>query len=262
MDYFSYARRRGNNPVTQDRLNAPLPPTQQTPGPQTPGPQTPGAPGTPGGRRLGGPPSLEGLRAPSSIRIRRLPSGLGTPRPGTQQGPQSAVQADTAVTGRRRSSSEPQRYGSTLAPPGVDMSRQRTHEMPTLREETPGVQQAPSGSSQSFHDATEAPQPETPRPYTPSINIDDTTDPAERVVTGASAMQDAGNAAREHRGLRRFRTASSAAPRNETPAADEYGSDVVDLLDLVGMLNLTYKRLTTSSITNLLQTPRFAPLVL
>ena len=221
MDYFNYARRRDQ--VTQDRLNAPLPPIQQTPGPPTPGPQTPGS------RPLGGQGSLEGLRAPSSIRIRRLPSGLATPRPNSQQTGQAPSQPDTAVTGRRRSQSDPHRYGTTLAPPNMDLSRQRTHEMPTVREETPGARYAPSESSQSYHEAEE-----TPRPETPSINIEGTGSPAERVITGASYLQEAGNAARANRGLQRFRTGGSAMPRNEIPAADEYNSDVVDLLDLVG----------------------------
>jgi hypothetical protein len=48
-------------------------------------------------------------------------------------------------------------------------------------------------------------------------------------------MNEAGNAARANRGLQRFRTGGSNMPRNENPAADEYRSDVVDLLDLVGM---------------------------
>jgi hypothetical protein len=139
------------------------------------------------------------------------------------------------VQGRRRSSSEPQRYGNTLAPPGTDLSRQRTHDMPTITEgqaTTPGPRHAASESSQSFHEAAESP------PRTPSINIEDSTTPAERVITGASAMHEAGNAARSNRGLHRFRTAGSNMPRNENPAANEYRSDVVDLLDLVGMYRL------------------------
>ena len=221
MDYFNYARRR-NGPVSQDRLDAPLPPTGETPGPQTPGPQTPG------GRQPGGPPSLESLRQPSSIRIRRLPSGFNTPRPGSQQADQTSSQRDLGLTGRRRSQSDPHRYGANLAPPALDISRQRTHEMPTLTEETPGARHAPSESTQDWYEAQE-----TPRPQTPAIEMDDGS-PAERVITGASNMQDAGNAARANRGLQRFRTGGSAMPR-DAPAADEYNSDVVDLLDLVGM---------------------------
>lgn len=237
MDYFSYNRRRGNS-ASDQRRNAPLPPT---PAPQTPGVQAQA--GQPqGGRTLGGPASLESLRAPSSIRIRRLPSGLSSPRPETQHGPQQGAppaSQEGTTTGRRRSSSEPQRFGSTLAPPQMDLSRQRTAEMPTITEgqsPTPGPQ--PTDSSQSFYEAAE-----TPRPQTPSINIDESGSPAERVMTGASAMQEAGNAARSNRGLQRFRTGGSAMPRNENPSADEYQSDVVDLLDLVGKFDTQWLRM-------------------
>jgi hypothetical protein len=104
--------------------------------------------------------------------------------------------------------------------------------MPTITEGVTSARRAPSESSQSYHDVAEGPG----TPGTLSINGTETGDPAERVVTGASAMAEAGNAARENRGLRRFRTTASAAPgRNERPTADEYNSDVVDLLDLIGM---------------------------
>ena len=229
MDYFSQARRR-NNSLTQDRLNAPLPPTVPTPGGGQARPQRPINPAG----------SYESLRAPSSIRIRRIPSGQipQLARPTSQQA-QEAVQAvaDNTTTGRRRSTSEPQRYGTNLAPPAMDLSRQRTQgdaqsPMPTVTE---GVATGPRGvrsESQDFVTPMRTPRPETPE--TPSVYADDTSDPAERIMTGASAMHSAGNAARANRGLSRFRTGGSAM-RNESPAADEYGSDVVDYLDLVGM---------------------------
>jgi hypothetical protein len=220
MDYFSQNRRRGNS-VTQDRLNAPLPPTAQTPGAQA-GQGQPSRPVRPG-------PSYESLRAPSSIRIRRMPSGAVTPRPESQQSSHATAEQDFAQPGRRRSTSEPQRYGPTLAPPGTELSRQRTVDMPTISEGVTTGQNVPSESSQSYHEAAEGPTP----PVTPSIN--ETGSPAERIMTGASAVAEAGDAARANRGLRRFRTTASSAPRNEMPAADEYNSDVVDLLDLVGM---------------------------
>ena len=128
--------------------------------------------------------------------------------------------------------------------------------MPTVREEAPGARYAPSESTQSFHEAAE-----TPQPGTPSINIDDTS-PAERVITGASTLQDAGNAARANRGLARFRTGGSAMPRNEVTAADEYNSDVVDLLDLVGMCCYFIHTVSRSPTTNALQTPKSVRLVL
>lgn len=133
--------------------------------------------------------------------------------------------------------------------------------MPTLSEETAGPQYGSSRSSQSFHEAAETPQLQTPQPPTPSINIDDTTYPADRIMTSASAMYEAGNAAREHRGLRRFRTAGSSALRNETPAADEYGSDVVDYLDLVGMLKAAYYVRSTVLATDYQQIRRSVRLV-
>jgi hypothetical protein len=104
--------------------------------------------------------------------------------------------------------------------------------MPTITEgqtTASGPQPAASESSQDYHEASETP------PRTPSLNIEDATTPAGRVITGAPAMTEAGNAARANRGLERFRTGGSNMPRNERPAADEYRSDVVDLLDLVGM---------------------------
>lgn len=219
MDYFTYNRRRGNS-VNQDRLNAPLPPAPApgTPGAGTPGPRPPAMTGT-----------LESLRAPSSIRIRRLPSGLSTPRPPSQQSPQPPVAVDAPTTGRRRSSSEPQRYGAGLEPPAMNLARQRTAEDPhsrmtPLAEETPGAGLgAPSDSSQ-YYEASE----------TPPVDDMDGLGHAERIVTGASAMNEAGNAARQNRGLTRVRTAASAMDRQGQPASDEYHSDVVDLLDLVG----------------------------
>lgn len=102
--------------------------------------------------------------------------------------------------------------------------------MTPLAEETLGVANArspASESSQSYHEAAETP---------PVDDIDaDTAGPADRVLSGASALQEAGNAARSNRGLQRFRTAASGISRNEQPTNDEYHSDVVDLLDLVGM---------------------------
>lgn len=225
MDYFSQNRRRGNS-ITQDRLNAPLPPTAQTPGvqPQLLRPQSQGQ-----GRPVRPAGSYESLRAPSSIRIRRMPSSTGPPRPESQASSQGTAEQDFAsTTGRRRSTSEPQRYGQTLAPPGqgADLSRQRTVDMPTITEGVITAQRAPSESGSSYHEAAERPiSPTTEDGY-----------PASRIVTGASAVADAGNAARANRGLRRFRTNASTQPRNERVAADEYNSDVVDLLDLVGML--------------------------
>ena len=184
---------------------------------------------------------MESMRAPSSIRIRRLPSALNQPTLRTTT--QETAPATGTTSGRRRSSSDPHRYGGNLAPPGMDLARQRTAEesrMPTLTEESnlargQRAQDGGSGSSQYYEDAySQQENSEIPRPDTPSTQHESpvATPPASRVVTGASAMQNAGYAARANRGLQRHRTAASVRYQ---PAADEYNTDVVDLLDLVGM---------------------------
>lgn len=226
-DYFNYQRRQ-NNSLTRDRLNAPLPPVQ-----------------TPGGRRhpLAEAGSMENLRRnpASSIRIRRLPSGNNLSQQSRPTSSATPIEEDTAVTGRRRSSLEPQRYSGGLAPPALDLARQRTAEpsgqsghMPTITEGQQSQQRpAPSNSSGgSYHEAVETPMPD-PTPVRPTPGIDEydaaTSAPASRVTTGASAMNSAGNAARENRGLKRIRTNAEKAR-----ARGEYDSEVVDLLDLVG----------------------------
>lgn len=232
-DYFSFQRRR-NNSVTQDRLNAPLPPVQ-----------------TPGGRRqpLAEAGSMENLRRnpASSIRIRRLPSGNQVPqqpRPNTATTPAAE---DTSIAGRRRSSSEPQRYAAgALAPPSTDLARQSTAEpaehMPTITEgqQTQQRTQLNQSTPGSYHEAVETPFPETPGvPPTPGVDEYDaaTGGSASRVTTGASAMDRAGNAARQNRGLRKVRTNASMRNDRDAHARGEYSSDVVDLLDLVGMFD-------------------------
>jgi len=108
--------------------------------------------------------------------------------------------------------------------------------MTTVSEEVPArpngaTQRVPSDASLSFREAPETPFPETPYPDDADAA---TLDPASRVVTGASAMHAAGNAARQKRGLSRTRTAASNADRGGQLPDNEYQSDVVDLLDLVG----------------------------
>ena len=228
MDYFGYQRRR-NNSLTQDRLNGPLP----GPGPQTPGSR----------RQLAQPGSMENLRRnpASSIRISRLPSGNAVPqlRPSSATTPGTE---DTAVTGRRRSSSEPKRYsGGALAPPGSELSQQRTADpevhMPTITEgESAQPQQTPGqGYGGNYGEAIETPMPVTPG--TPGVDEYDaaTTAPASRVASGASALNSAGNAARQNRGLRKFRTNASLRQQANADSRNNYNDDVVDYLDLVGM---------------------------
>ena len=213
-DYFSQGRRRGNS-VTQERLNAPLPPS---------------------GRPVRPADSYSSLRQPSGIRIRRLASGTGqTSRPASQASNDDGVDVqDTAVTGRRRSSSEPQRYlgPQHLAPPGNDLTRQRTADVPSHMRTINEGSALPQEQATPYYEATE-----TPRPLTPSINIQTPTSeaPVSRVVSNASAMNSAGNAAQRNRGLRRFRSGTQGTRPGSRQAHDEYDSDVVDLLDLIGV---------------------------
>ena len=90
---------------------------------------------------------------------------------------------------------------------------------------------------------------ETPGFITPSINLETPSElhAADRVTTGVSGMNSAGNAAQRARGLRRFRSGASAL-NSQPPAHDEYEADVVDLLDLVGtlLIPLSIPRLATT----------------
>lgn len=188
--------------------------------------------------------SLESLRAPSSIRIRRLPSGQGPQavRPTTGHAPASPAPSDapSEETGnRRRSFSAPQRYGDTLAPPPSNLARQQTQagpsapHMSTITEgRQDNSQQFPDYYAGSYREPVETPQGES-MPATPAASEYYST-PTSRVATNAEVMNDAGEAARKNRGLKRFMSSNSMGPRNENPARNEYTSDVVDLLDLVG----------------------------
>jgi hypothetical protein len=218
MDYFSQGnRRRGSSSVTQDRLNAPPPPGSR-----------------PNVRAAA---SRESLRPPSSIRLRRLASGnvsTQSSRPQSQASNDNAVAVDsedTAVTGRRRSSSAPQQrpWGNTN--PEAYLTRQATQQG---QQHMAPITEGQATAGTPFYEAQE-----TPRPLTPSINVQTPagTPAEERFAKGAPAMDEAGNAARHARGLRRFRSATHSQagvhPRHRT-GHDEYSSDVVDLLDLVG----------------------------
>ena len=222
MDYFDYNRRR-NNSITQDRLNAPLPQPIATPGGGQVRAQRPQRPLN---------QSYESLRQPSSIRIQRVPSGQvpQLQRPLSHQADQ-APQTGNETSGRRRSTSEPQRYGASLAPPVMDLSRQRTQgdapHMPTVTEGVAIDHAGPPGASQDFGTIQESSGLQTPS--TPYYSMLDGSEPASRVATGASALQNAGNVARTNRGLTRLRTGMSGQT-----TADEYGTNVIDLLDLVG----------------------------
>lgn len=220
MDYFNYGSRRpgGNNPANQqDQPNNP--------------PR--------GARYIAGAPSFESLRAPSSIRIRRLPSSTAVQslqRPATQEAAATPRPDDEEeLTGRRRSFSAPQRPNYD-ALTGMDLSRQMTTDgaatshMPAIREgeqATPMHPGFPRGASNS-------------RPVTPGVSVQDmaaATPPPERLGPGGPAMHSAGHAAQRTRGLglNRFRSNTSSTGPRERPGSqqDEYESDVIDLLDLV-----------------------------
>lgn len=236
MDYFSHNNRSRRNSAAQNQMF-------QQQDPENP-PQRPGA------RYIRGAPSFESmsLRAPSNIRIRRLPSSTAVNqlRPATHEGPHtpSAIQEDVVEAGRRRSSSAPQRPNLDQLY-AQDLARQRTVDvpqasrMPAIRE---GEQATPTrgslhpGYSQHGHlDGRDG-----SRPTTPGIDVQDMamgTPPPERVGATGPAMHSAGNAAQRARGfgLSRFRSSTaSTAPRDSRPVSqDEYESDVIDLLDLV-----------------------------
>ncbi|KAI5368199.1 hypothetical protein Slin15195_G033330 [Septoria linicola] len=221
MDYFGSAARRGGN--TNDQPNAP--------------------PRTPGARHVLGAPSFESLRAPSNIRIRRLPSNIATPasRPDSQARDREAAE-DDAQAGRRRSFSAPQRPASNVVPASTDLSRQRTLDgaghMSTITE----GQQVPARRNRAHPGFREIREADSPA-GTPGINVRDMatrTPSPERLGTGAAAMHSAGNAAQRSRGvggLSRYRSNTSLAFRPDRPNSqqqgEEYEADVIDLLDLV-----------------------------
>lgn len=230
MDYFNQGQDQGRRPASstnqQDRFSA-----SQTPG---------------GARRKPAMPSFESMRMPSNIRIRRLPSSNFNP-----QIPQSASQEyvqtppadDSAVTGRRRSSSAPRpfSYGSQELS-AADLARQSTLDgfhMPPIRESSDF--QRGSSMHPGFPESVGS-----SRPHTPGVDIHNMaqrTPGPERFGPSGVAMHSAGNAAQRSRGfsLSRFRSnTSSTRPetretRNGTRSgsATEYESDVIDLLDLV-----------------------------
>ncbi|KAK5688206.1 hypothetical protein LTS10_000184 [Elasticomyces elasticus] len=215
-DYFNQSRQRPGTArtATQERLNQALPPV--------------------GARPVR---SIESMRQPSSIRIRRLPSNYAASnsRPPSQAGAADAVAVDDAAFsgGRRRSSSAPQRFQQNLTVPGTgaDLARQRTADpmghMGTITEGTPVGQGTP------YYEAAETPGllPPTPGMMLPTPG----EAPIERIRTGASALNSAGNAARQNRGLRRLRSGQvGGGDRSDYyNRHDEYDSDVVDLLDLI-----------------------------
>jgi len=180
-------------------------------------------------RRPVGQPSFESLRAPSNIRIRRLPSQIGAAlsRPTTQDGNQRAAspEPDTTTAGRRRSMSAPQGYGGDVTPSGLDDSRLDgpPPHMPAISESFP--------SSPNVN-TTQSTQHGTARN---SVAPSSTTHVAD---AGAGSHSAAGygtqrSRAPSHLNRLRSNTSSTYFSRGDRPRHDEYDSDVIDLLDLI-----------------------------
>lgn len=221
-DYFSFGnRQRGTSSASQN---------------------PPRTPATPGGRPPRPAGSRETLRAPSSIRIRRMPSGTPaqTPRPTSQASNEGIDVHDTAVTGRRRSSSAPQRNNANLAPYDDRLSRIATAQPTHMGTITEG-QRLPQTQSTSFYDGAE-----TPGRLTPSSNAQtqDRGSGVDWMASTVPAVENAGEAAQRNRGLRRFRTndGRSRGFGHGPLADDEYDTDMVDLLDLIGGWHMTMGR--------------------
>nr|OQO31262.1 hypothetical protein B0A51_01016 [Rachicladosporium sp. CCFEE 5018] len=213
-DYFSPSDRRQPEPTTPAGNGARL----RVPQANRPGLNTYG--------------SRESMRSPSSIRIRRLPS-RDAARPGSQASENVTTQdfANFSIPGspnaRRRSTSAPQRPLSPEA--GTDLARQRTVEayMPSIVEGQASAAQEARGLQPVKSRPTDlAPQ------LAPSISVA-RPDSREADNSGPAAMHSAGNAARTNRGLRRFRSGALPPLIQHLPADDEYGADVIGMLDLI-----------------------------
>lgn len=185
--------------------------------------------------------SRESMRTPSSIRIRRLPSNTAVPTSRPLSGVSDTEGRDFAepgTVGRRRSTSAPQRPSmQELAQ--EELTRQRTAEpfMPSIVE----GQATAAQEARGLEPVRSAPD-DVPRPHS-NLQRTGTADSGT-----AQALNSAGNAARGNRGLRRLR--SGALPPKQDLAADsEYDTDVVSLLDLIGMYYGLAHR-STSSNTN------------
>lgn len=218
-DYFNNGSQRRRGPTAQERPStAHLPPE--------------------GARRPY--PAREFMRPPSSIRIRRLPSSTALSAQisrETSQGdddttstPVGTSETDAERTGRRRSMSAPQQQSSVgpvqFGGESVRQSAVEPSQMGTITEGQVLPQPMPFYGSEG-----------TSRPLTPSIDVQTPggeIGPVERLGDGANVMTEAGNAARRARGLRRFRSGTSFTHPRHMPQHDEYDSDVIDLLDLVG----------------------------
>ena len=173
------------------------------------GPQNTNTQATPDRNRLSRPDNLRpGPSRGSSIRIRRLSTN-------TQQRPQNVASGPEPPSEgtRRRSTSEPRRPDTTLDVPGVDISRQRTATgvMPPLREESLDVP-----SSTVLPGTSELP----PRPEQAQLPL-----PAPVRTEPQSFRQ-------RRRSI--FGKQRNVAPPTAFSTSREYGSNAIDLLDVVG----------------------------
>ena len=168
--------------------------------------------------------SRESMRMPSSIRIRRLPSSTAERPLSSASDTESRDFADPGTTGRRRSSSAPQR--PTLQElDEADLARQHTAEpfMPAIVE----GQATTAQQARGLH-PVQSRQGDAPQPF---ANLQRTNTSGSG---GVQAMNSAGNAARGNRGLRRLRSGALPPRQQELSADAEYDADVVSLLDLIG----------------------------
>lgn len=175
---------------------------------------------------------------PSNIRIRRPPSTNFFPQSASQEHVQSPSVDDSAITGRRRSSSAPRplSHGFTNFST-AELARQSTLDGSHMPRITEGHVASRNGTTPGYTERVETPQTQTP-----GVDVEDmalrAAGPDGHGHAG-TVMHSAGNAAQRSRGfsLNRFRSnASTVRPNTRRgPAANqnEYESDVIDLLDLV-----------------------------
>lgn len=174
--------------------------------------------------------SRESMRAPSSIRIRRLPSSnnVNQPRPLSGASDTGLTEgrdfAEPGTVGRRRSTSAPQRPIIHDNGEVGDLTRQRTAEpfMPSIVEGQATAAQEARGLEPVQSRPEDVPQSRLQRSSTAGSD-----------AGGAQAMNSAANAARSNRGLRRLRS-GALPPRQDLAADSEYDADVVSMLDLIG----------------------------
>lgn len=171
--------------------------------------------------------SRESMRTPSSIRIRRLPSNTSVARP-LSRGSDTEERdfADPGTVGRRRSTSAPQRP-SLHEIVNDDLTRQHTAEpfMPSIVEG-----QATSAQQARGLQPVQSRPDDVPRP----LNNLQRSSTNNSDAGNAQALNSAGNAARQTRGLRRLRSGVLPPRQQELAADSEYDADVVSLLDLIG----------------------------